>query len=135
MLRVACPEKFSNGGNNVSLQACVEHVFKRVLQKVSATSYDWSRGVPAITHPRYTELVTYAALDAEASLALYQPVRLMVLQKSLSLWRHIPDYWYTFAYDSGNSVRMYPNVYGVYQDWSFVDCPWFIGGNFNGYWM
>ncbi|KAK7044302.1 ribonuclease H-like domain-containing protein [Favolaschia claudopus] len=154
MLRLALPEKYPNGANNVSLQACVECIFDRTLPKTSSTTYDWGLGVPAVGHPRYTELITCthqfiasqaiahlqdfatdAALDAEAPLALYEPIRLLLLQKAISLWRHLPEYWYTFDYINGGSVRMHPNALGALQNWTFVNCPWFIGGDFNGYWM
>ncbi|KAK6972183.1 ribonuclease H-like domain-containing protein [Favolaschia claudopus] len=135
MLRVACPEMYPNGAGNVSLQACVLHVFERLIPKTSSTSYDWSLGVPAVVDPRYTELVTYAALDAEAPLALYKPIRLLLLQKTIAMGRPLPEYWYTFGYNNGNYTRSHPNCRGRDQVWSFVLCPWFAGGDFNGYWM
>ncbi|KAK7037917.1 hypothetical protein R3P38DRAFT_2770273 [Favolaschia claudopus] len=104
--------------------------------KTSSTTYDWSQGVPAVGHPRYIELITYAALDAEVPFGVIRasaPFAAAKVDFALALLARVLVYFRLHQRGIRSHASQHTSV--PLQNWTFVNCPWFIGGDFNGYWM
>ncbi|KAK7000966.1 ribonuclease H-like domain-containing protein [Favolaschia claudopus] len=105
MIRIAYPERFADECNNVSLQACVEHIFSLTLSK-QLRKYDWRQGIPPPGASNRDAVIHYAAADAEATLMMNRPIQLAVRDKAIFLHRHLPSYWYTYHYVQDACVRI-----------------------------
>ncbi|KAK6987755.1 hypothetical protein R3P38DRAFT_3230329 [Favolaschia claudopus] len=133
MIRIAYPERFADECNNVSLQACVEHIFSLTLSK-QLRKYDWrSRYSPPGASNR-DAVIHYAAADAEATLMMNRPIQLAVRDKAIFLHRHLPSYWYTYHYVQDACVRILLDWNNEVVGWKWTICPWYAKGKFSGYW-
>ncbi|KAJ7622778.1 ribonuclease H-like domain-containing protein [Mycena polygramma] len=75
----------------------------------------------------------YAAIDAIASLALYDTLEIELAVKSADLAIDIPSAWYTFNTKCGEPMRVKPAMDGTEVPWKTSDCTWYGGGRFIGY--
>ncbi len=74
-----------------------------------------------------------AALDAQASLQLYQPVSQMLQQQQYRLGRTLPEDWYTFNFINGVATRIVTDYNGNSLPWNYTVCPWYVSGSFSNY--
>ncbi|KAK7028255.1 ribonuclease H-like domain-containing protein [Favolaschia claudopus] len=133
MIRIAYPERFADECNNVSLQACVEHIFSLTLSK-QLRKYDWRQGIPPPGASNRDAVIHYAAADAEATLMMNRPIQLAVRDKAIFLHRHLPSYWYTYHYVQDACVRILLDWNNEVVGWKWTICPWYAKGKFSGYW-
>ncbi|KAJ7677844.1 ribonuclease H-like domain-containing protein [Mycena polygramma] len=75
----------------------------------------------------------YAAVDAIASLALYNTIEAPLAQKGVDLQIDIPSAWYTFNSKNGEPTRIKGAIDGSEIPWKTGDCTWYSGGKFIGY--
>ncbi|KAK7054075.1 ribonuclease H-like domain-containing protein [Favolaschia claudopus] len=141
MVRIGAPLLYAEGANdnpnaNISLQRCVADVLGFILNKTGRAEYEWKDGLPEEQKEpeRYREMLLYAALDAEASLELFEPIQAMVNAQKIALQRELPEYWYCLNYIDGISVRLHKSRFGKDIGWKWTICPWYVEGKFDAFW-
>ncbi|KAJ7243245.1 ribonuclease H-like domain-containing protein [Mycena rebaudengoi] len=78
--------------------------------------------------------VLNAAIDAVASLRLYNRLLPALQRKSVEIQKPIPETWYRFNSLYGEPMQIGALTWwGEQAPWSTRDCRWFFGGKFQGY--
>ncbi|KAK6974079.1 ribonuclease H-like domain-containing protein [Favolaschia claudopus] len=141
MVRIAAPLLYAEKAGdpntaNISLQRCVADILGFSLDKSGQSKHDWKHGLPdeKLEPVSYQELLTYAALDADASLELFQPLKALIALQTEALQRDLPEYWYCFNFIDGMSVRLHQSRLGKNIPWKWTICPWYVGGRFDAFW-
>ncbi|KAJ6536063.1 hypothetical protein B0H19DRAFT_1079594 [Mycena capillaripes] len=75
----------------------------------------------------------YAALDAIASLKLYDALVPRLEAKSIEVNADIPSAWYSFNSKHGEPTRRKTGADETEITWRTSDCTWYAGGKFQGY--
>ncbi|KAJ7622012.1 ribonuclease H-like domain-containing protein [Mycena polygramma] len=127
MAKLANPERYAEEDfAPLSLERCVKDVLGAQLDK-SLQQSAWDEDLTA-------EQVTYAGLDAQASLEVFNAVSVMLEQKGTTLGiGEIPEDWYSFDCREGKPTRREPSYRGDILPWSTRFCPWWSAGKFQGY--
>ncbi|KAJ7939465.1 ribonuclease H-like domain-containing protein [Mycena leptocephala] len=127
MARLMLTDKYpKHGYSNLSLKTSVEDILGFAIDKDLALS-DWS------TNKLSDEQITYAALDAVASLELYNSLKVGLANKSNEIRKQIPEGWYTFNTKLGEPTRTTRGPEGMAVMWRPSDCTWYSGNKFVGY--
>ncbi|KAJ7767243.1 ribonuclease H-like domain-containing protein [Mycena metata] len=127
MAKLVLTDTHGKGGySNLSLKTSVETVLGYEIDKDLSQS-DWS------TLKLTDEQINYAALDAVASLKLYDVLQGRLAQKSIEDDVQIPKAWYNFNTKAGEPTRVKKAADGSEVTWKTSDCTWFAGGRFQGY--
>ncbi|KAJ6489530.1 ribonuclease H-like domain-containing protein [Mycena vitilis] len=127
MAKLAKPEKYAEEDfAPLSLERCVKDVLGMQLDKALQQSA-WDEDLTAAQ-------VTYAALDAQASLEVFHVLSAMVRKKGVALGiQEIPEDWYSFDCQAGKPTRRMCSWRGEVLPWSTKFCPWWSAGKFQGY--
>ncbi|KAJ7239908.1 ribonuclease H-like domain-containing protein [Mycena rebaudengoi] len=126
MARLLLCRKYSESSySNLSMQIACAEVLGVYVNKDQRLS-DWNG---ELDH----EQIHYAAVDAMASLRLYDK-----LLTELGLFEHqlgqtISVGWYTFNSTHGEATRTKKTIRGEEVPWATKDCPWFFGNKFQQY--
>ncbi|KAJ7709302.1 ribonuclease H-like domain-containing protein [Mycena metata] len=111
---------------NLSLEAAAQKVLGVTIDKGRQKTTTWSEELS-------DEDITYAAIDAAASLRLFETLVSCLAEKETLLEKNIPQSWYTFNSTEGELTRTKKSFRGGVIGWSTRDCTWFVGGKFQGY--
>ncbi|KAJ7143165.1 hypothetical protein C8R43DRAFT_1130951 [Mycena crocata] len=131
MVKYADAERYGKeDAAGISLERCVKDVLGFKLDKSNRATFVWDGEEEADEKQR---LFVDAGLDAQASLEVYDRVRVSLRHKELSLGRLIPDDWYTYDFIGGKATRMDLNWEGKKIPWAANLCPWYSRGSFQGY--
>ncbi|KAJ7118461.1 ribonuclease H-like domain-containing protein [Mycena crocata] len=129
MSKLLLSEKYPDGGfTNLSLQTSVAEILGYHIEKDYQEGTDW-KGDFSSDSPE----IQYAALDAVASLKLYEVLVPALARKAEMVSRRIPDDWYCFNSNLGETYRLTKSVTNSEVPWNAKDCPWFFSGKFQGY--
>ncbi|KAJ7710929.1 ribonuclease H-like domain-containing protein [Mycena rosella] len=127
MAKLVLAEKYPKMAyGNLVLRTSVQDILGFEMSKDLATS-DWS--VATLTDAQ----TDYAALDAVASLRLFEVLEDALARKSHTIGQSIPDAWYRFNSRSGEPTRRRLAADGSEILWRTSDCTWYAGGKFQGY--
>ncbi|KAJ6630465.1 ribonuclease H-like domain-containing protein [Mycena sp. CBHHK59/15] len=125
---IYCEEFGHLAYGNLSLQTCVELIFKMYVDKKHQTG-NWTGEDSEQNKVHSKEQILYAI----ASLRLYDKLIPLLETKGSTLGRPIPSEWYSFNAFRGDLFRRTLTVRGETVPWSIKDCSWFFGGKFQGY--
>ncbi|KAJ7925803.1 ribonuclease H-like domain-containing protein [Mycena leptocephala] len=127
MARLLLAEKYQKQAyGNLSLKTSVEDVLGFTIDKDLQQS-DW------IASKLTDEQLTYAALDAVASLRLYELLTGRLEDKSKEIEKKIPEGWYTFNTKLGEPTRTTLGPDDSEIIWKHSDCTWYGAGKFQGH--
>ncbi|KAJ6474025.1 ribonuclease H-like domain-containing protein [Mycena vitilis] len=127
MAKLLLAEKYPKAAyGNLSLKTSVEEVLGFTMNKSLADS-NWS------AEELSEEQKEYAALDAVASLRLYDKLKEALPKRSVEIDADIPAAWYTFNTKRGEQTRVKRAADGSEIPWKLSDCTWYSGGKFQGY--
>ncbi|KAJ7502484.1 ribonuclease H-like domain-containing protein [Mycena galericulata] len=131
MARLLLAEKYPDTGySNLSMAVSVQEVLGMDIDKDPRKS-DWKGGDDNVLTG---DQIRYAAIDAVASLRLYEALVPALDEKSVRLNLDIPQGWYTFNSAYGEPTRTQLTHQGQVALWSTREtCTWFFGGKFQGY--
>ncbi|KAJ7122503.1 ribonuclease H-like domain-containing protein [Mycena crocata] len=130
MARLALTEQYQDTGFTwLSMKSAVQDVLGLTISKDMQRS-NWKGDVNGELS---TEQKKYAAIDAHASLRLYEHLARALEVKAVRIGVHIPSDWYTFNGRYGESVRTQMTHWNRYTPWTVNVCPWFFLGKFQGY--
>ncbi|KAJ7023777.1 hypothetical protein C8F04DRAFT_1304507, partial [Mycena alexandri] len=111
------PEKHANDAfRNLSMDVATQEVLELTIDK-------GRQKTGLLTGPD-------AAIDASASLRLFEKLAPALATKEASLGKRIPQGWYTFNSTEGEPTRLEKSFRGSVVGWSTRDCTWFISGKF-----
>ncbi|KAJ6513675.1 ribonuclease H-like domain-containing protein [Mycena vitilis] len=130
MAKLADPDRYKTSPfTNLSLQQSVSDVMGYIISKDLQKS-NWKGDQNGDLSD---EQMKYAAIDAHASLRLYEILAPLLEQKAKDIQKPIPNGWYTFNGKFGYTFRRELTVWDKDAPWSTADCTWFFGGKFQGY--
>ncbi|KAJ7606050.1 ribonuclease H-like domain-containing protein [Mycena polygramma] len=127
MAKLAKPERYAEEDfAPLSLERCVKDVLGAQLDKALQQS-PWDEELTAAQ-------VTYAGLDAQASLEIFHVLSAMLRKKGAALGiEEVPEDWYSFDCQEGKPTRRMRSYRGDILPWSTRFCPWWSAGKFQGY--
>ncbi|KAJ6553807.1 ribonuclease H-like domain-containing protein [Mycena vulgaris] len=127
MLKLVNPLAYTDVGN-LALDTCVADTLGFALDKTSQKGLRW-------TGELTDEHLIYAALDARASLEVYEEVAERLRASELRMPQLLPDDWYTFDFLDGAATRIELSFRGERLPWTSMLCPWYQKGRFQGHLM
>ncbi|KAJ7023291.1 ribonuclease H-like domain-containing protein [Mycena alexandri] len=110
---------------HMALDAAAKEVLGVSMDKTYQKGVEWKVG-PHEAH------ITYAALDAVASLRLYEKLDPELRSANCRTDQTFSMGWYTFNSVMGEAMRSKLSVRNQNVPWSTKDCTWFAGGKFQG---
>ncbi|KAJ7115109.1 ribonuclease H-like domain-containing protein [Mycena crocata] len=129
MARLLLVEKYTDGAYaNLSMVNAMHDVLGFTISKKLQRS-NWKGEDEELTD----EQKKYAAIDANASLKLYEELVPRLQEMALQRDIRISEGWYTFNSSYGEPTRTKKTYWGKEAPWSTRDCPWFFTGKFQGY--
>ncbi|KAJ7131527.1 ribonuclease H-like domain-containing protein [Mycena crocata] len=130
MARLLLVENYTDGAYaNLSMTNAVNDVLGLTISKKMQKS-NWKGDAH---HELNEEQIKYAAIDANASLRLYEALVPRLDTKRTASNIIIQEGWYTFNSAYGEPTRIKKTYWGKDAPWSTRDCPWFFSGKFQGY--
>ncbi|KAJ7875021.1 ribonuclease H-like domain-containing protein [Mycena leptocephala] len=127
MARLALTEKYAKQAySNLALKTSVEDVLRFTINKDLGQS-NWKAVKLS------DEQIEYAALDAMASVKLYDVLKDRLVQKSIDVGATIPEGWYTVNTKLGEPMRTKSAADGSEVIWKASDCTWYAAEKFQGY--
>jgi hypothetical protein len=146
MVKYSDPERYAEEGRTgLGLERCVKHVFNKQLAKTEGRGLKWDARISrehiqcqctaTISSQSIADTNKDAALDAQASLAVYVQAKQMLRAKSEALGRPIPEEWFTYNFLEGKATRIQQSIRMEDIPWTQTLCPWYHGGRFQQYYM
>ncbi|KAJ6459160.1 ribonuclease H-like domain-containing protein [Mycena vitilis] len=130
MAKLKDPHRYKNGPfANLSLEQSVSDVLGFDITKDLQKS-NWKGDANGDISEEQRK---YAAIDAHASLRLYEELAPALDDKAREINKPIPRGWYTFNGRFGYTMRTESTIWEKDALWSTADCTWFFGGKFQGY--
>ncbi|KAJ7471253.1 ribonuclease H-like domain-containing protein [Mycena galericulata] len=131
MARLLLAEKYADTAySNLSMAVSVREILGAEIDKEMGKSNWKGESDNDLT----SEQIKYAAIDAVASLRLYEALGPALVDKSAQLNLAIPAGWYSFNSSYGEPTRTQLTHQGKVALWSTREtCTWFFGGKFQGY--
>ncbi|KAJ7168108.1 ribonuclease H-like domain-containing protein [Mycena crocata] len=131
MAKYADAEKYADeDAAGISLERCVKDVLGFKLDKSNRATFVWDGEQEA---SEAQKLFVDAGLDGQASLEVYNRVRVSLRHRELQLGRLVPDDWYTYDYIEGKATRIDRTCRQQKLPWAANLCPWYKRGQFQGY--
>ncbi|KAJ7715121.1 ribonuclease H-like domain-containing protein [Mycena metata] len=110
---------------NLALEVAMREALGIEIDKTFQKTVDWKRE-PNKAH------ILYAAIDAAASLRLYEELVLDMAEEAANPETTFSTDWYTFNCTIGEAMRVRRSVRGAEVPWSTRDCTWYANNKFQG---
>ncbi|KAJ7290801.1 ribonuclease H-like domain-containing protein [Mycena rebaudengoi] len=130
LVKFTHPERYREDGFKsveLALDTYVADVLGLYLDK-KLRSTKWNKAAPLTA-----EEIEYAAMDAQATLEVYEAIVDVTRAKEMELGRLISDDWYTMDFIQGVPTRIVRAYNKETLNWSGKLCPWYLGGDFQNY--
>ncbi|KAJ7137602.1 ribonuclease H-like domain-containing protein [Mycena crocata] len=122
MARLLLVESYADGAYaNLSMVNAMRDVLGFTISKKMQKS-NWKGDDNELTE----EQKKYAAIDANASLKLYEALVPRLQKKAADRNINISEGWFTFNSSYGEPTRKQRTYWGKEAPWSTRDCPWFF---------
>ncbi|KAJ6477939.1 ribonuclease H-like domain-containing protein [Mycena vitilis] len=127
MTRLWKPEEHAEENfQNLALEQSAQEVLGITIDKSRQKSVDWKSKLSDAD-------IIYAAIDAAASIRLYECLERRLAEKEDTIGKKIPRSWYSYNMTEGEVTRLDQSYNGKVIPWSTRDCSWYVAGRFQGY--